>query len=97
MPFVNQIRRKQKLAAHLLTFYKLIRDPTDGRGKSIEPLSVCFLLWVLLKGYDYLITASEALSDDRLTINFVKGKILNEQMKRMGIRSETEIKVITAF
>lgn len=44
-----------------------------------------------------VVTALETLAEDRLTLNFVKGKLLDEELKRTSSKVETEHKIGTAF
>lgn len=72
------------LKAHFLEFDKTIRD-LKAIGSKLEELGiVCHLFMTLPKVYDNVVTALETIEPDKLTLDFVKSRLLDEYGKRQG-------------
>lgn len=70
------------MADHFLKFDKTVRE-LKAIGATLEDLDItCHLLLSLPKSYDNLVTALETLDPDKLDINFVKSRLLDEFTKR---------------
>lgn len=73
---------------HILEFDKTVRE-LKSIGANLETLDiVCHLLLTLPKSYESLVTALETIQPNRLTIEFVKSRLLDEYAQRNG---ETEM------
>lgn len=94
----NQLFYKKKLLAlkfdgstslqtHFLAFDRLVRDLKNAGGTMTESDMVCHLLLTLPENYDNLVTAIETINDEKLSINFVKTRLLDEELKQKGTSS----------
>lgn len=73
---------RDTLTEHFLCFDKLVRD-LKGTGATLEENDiVCHLLLTMPTEYDVVVTALETLSIEKLTISFVKNRLLDEESKR---------------
>ncbi|KAF2887240.1 hypothetical protein ILUMI_18933, partial [Ignelater luminosus] len=70
------------LANHFLKFDKSIRDLRSTGATLKETDIVCHLLLTMPNEYEVVITALETLSKEDLTLNFVKNRLLKEELKR---------------
>lgn len=71
-----------EMSNHLLKFDKTVRE-LKAIGATLEDLDIiCHLLLSLPKSYENLVTALETLDADKLDINFVKSRLLDEFAKR---------------
>lgn len=76
---------------HFLVFDKTVRE-LKSTGADLKDIDVvCYLLLSLPKSYDVLVTALETLDQDKLTLEFVKGRLLDEYTKRIGNNSSSNI------
>lgn len=67
---------------HFLTFDKTVRE-LKSIGATLEEIDVvCHLLLTLPESYDALVTALETLDPDKLTLDFVKTRLIDEFGKR---------------
>jgi len=71
----------EDLENHLLEFDKLIRDLKATGAKIEEDDVVCQLLLSLPESFESVSTALETLSPDKLTLDFVKGRLLDANIK----------------
>lgn len=72
---------------HFLAFDKNVRD-LKAIGATMEQIDiVCHLLLTLPKSFDTLVTAIETIDPDKLTLEFVKSRILDEFGKRLSAGS----------
>lgn len=72
----------EKIEKHFLEFEKLIRELKSTGANMDEADSVCHLLLTLPKSFDPLVTALETVAPDKLTMSFVKGRLLDAENKR---------------
>lgn len=80
------------LESHLLEFDKTLRDLKSAGAKIEDEDVVCQLLLTLPKSYDPVVTALETMKIDDLTINFVKARLLDNDVKRKAdIESEAKV------
>lgn len=72
------------LQEHFLTFDRIVRD-YKSTGAAIEDIDVvCHLLLTLGPEYSTVVTALETMPEENLTIEFVKCRLLDEEIKRNG-------------
>lgn len=72
------------LQGHFLTFDRLIRE-YKSTGAVIEDIDVvCHLLLTLGPEYDTVVTAIETMPEEHLTLEFVKCRLLDEEIKCRG-------------
>ena len=70
------------LGTHFLNFDKLIRELRSTGAKLEETDVVCHLLLTMPQEYEVVVTAIETLSTEKLTLGFVKNRLLDEEKKR---------------
>lgn len=79
------------ISEHFLNFDRKIRD-LKSSGAKIEDLDmVCHLLITLPKSYDNLVTAIETMDQSKITLDFVKSRLLDEQNKRKSVISSGKV------
>lgn len=66
------------LKAHFLKSDKIVRDETK-----VTKEDICHLFLTLSKSYDIFITALRTVTDGKLTMEFVKEKLLAEELKHI--------------
>lgn len=67
---------------HFLKFDRILRELKSAGAKMEDEDVVCQLLLTLPKSYDPVVTALETMKIDELTIEFVKGRLLDDDIKR---------------
>lgn len=80
----------EDLGSHLLKFDTILRDLKSAGAKLEEEDVVCQLLLSLPKSYDSVVTALETMKIDELTIEFVKGRLLDSEIKRKTINDDED-------
>lgn len=75
-----------EMADHFVAFDKLFRELKSSGAKLEEIDIVCHLLLTMPKAYDNLVTALETMEQEKLTVDFVKSRLLDEANKRNGGR-----------
>lgn len=76
---------KDDITNHFLLFDRKIRE-LKSTGAKMEPLDVVVhLLLTLPKEYDTLVTALETMDQEKLSMDFVKTRLMDEYNKRSGI------------
>ena len=87
-----KLEETDDMSDHFLFFDKTVRQ-LKAIGTKLENLDiVCFLLLSLPKSYESLVTALETLEPDTLTIDFVKGRLLDEFMKK---KNRSKVQAVT--
>lgn len=86
----QEMRLKEggNVKAFLLQFDKVLREMKAAGVKTEEEDVVCQLLLALPKSYEALITALETIKTDELTLDYVKKRLLDEQVKRSNSNHE---------
>lgn len=74
------------LEAHFLKFDSNIRDLRSAGAKLDEIDIICHLLLTMPGEYNMVVTALETMPSEQLTLSFVKGRLLDEEMKRGSSR-----------
>lgn len=85
------------LEHHLLEFDKLIRDLKATGAKIEDEDVVCQLLLSLPKTFESVSTALETLSLDKLTLDFVKGRLLDANIKIISTNGQEHKVSSSAF
>lgn len=73
-----------KLQDHFLTFERIVRDYKSTGAKLEEIDIVCYLLLTLGPVYATVVTALETMPEDKLSLEFCKCRLLDEEIKRSG-------------
>ncbi|KYB24675.1 Retrovirus-related Pol polyprotein from transposon TNT 1-94-like Protein [Tribolium castaneum] len=82
---------------HFLKFEETIKELKSVGAKLEEMDVVCHLLLTLPKSFDPLVTTLETMEPSKLTLDFVKGKLLDYELKRKNQCSEIEVPSSSAF
>lgn len=69
------------LESHFIKFEEVVRELKSVGAKLDETDIVCHLLLTLPKSLDPIVTALETLDSNKLTLEFVKGRLLDHEMK----------------
>ncbi|KAF2892149.1 hypothetical protein ILUMI_14024 [Ignelater luminosus] len=78
---------QEKMDKHFLRFDKAIRD-LKSAGATVEEMGiVCHLLLTMPSKYDAFVIAIETSSEDKLKVDFVKNRLLDEERKRNAVDS----------
>lgn len=85
-----KLKAGTKLETHFNLFDETIRELISV-GAKLEKLDIiCHLLLTLSKSFDPIVTALETLEPGKLTLEFVKGKLLDYEMKRCHMEKEEQ-------
>ncbi|KAG5898770.1 hypothetical protein JTB14_010980 [Gonioctena quinquepunctata] len=76
-----KLKRNEKLEDHFLIFDTLIRDLESAGSKLEEEDKVCHLLLSLNEEFESVITAIETMNSTTVSMDFVKSRLLDEELK----------------
>lgn len=79
------------LESHLLKFDKLVRDLKSAGAKMEEEDIVCQLLLTSPKYFESVVTALETMKIEDLNLEFVRGRLLDTDIKRKTSTNSDEI------
>lgn len=81
----------ESLENHFIKFDEIIRE-LKAVGANLEETDiVCHLLLTLPKSFDNICTALETMESSKLTLEYVKSKLLDQEVKRrMNVESKNE-------
>lgn len=78
-----------RLTDHFLRFDRLVRE-FRGTGAEMSDIdAVCHLLLTLGPAYGTVVTSIETMSEENLTMEFVKCRLLDEETKQRGLGVES--------
>lgn len=79
------MKENENLESHLLTFEQILRDLKAVGAKMEEEDIVCQLLLSLPESYESVVTALETMKPEELTMEFVKGRLLDRDIKKKSM------------
>lgn len=82
---------------YLLKFDKIIRQLKESGAHVEESDIICYLLLSLPKSYDAVVAALETMDQTKLTVEFVKARLLDEHNKRQNHSTSGSRQQSTAF
>lgn len=86
------------MQSHLLKFDKVLSSLKSAGAKMEDEDAVCHLLLTMPSSYSSIIAAIETIVTDKLTLEFVKCRLLDEDMKRKNSQDvDQNIETGTAF
>ncbi|KAK9680835.1 hypothetical protein QE152_g38802 [Popillia japonica] len=77
-------RESERIENYFIKFDEVVRELKSVGAKLEDVDIVCHLLLTLPKSFDPIVTALETLEPARLTLEFVKGKLLDHEAKRVN-------------
>ncbi|KAF2889871.1 hypothetical protein ILUMI_16302 [Ignelater luminosus] len=85
-----KLEERGTLNLHFLTFDSIVRSLKASGATLEENDIICHLLLTLPKSYEMVITAIETIGGSDLTLDFVKEKLLDEEIKQKSKNNMVE-------
>jgi len=79
---------EESIEQFLVRFDELLRKTKVSGCKIEEEMVACLLLLTLPDSYNVVVTAIETLSDDKISVDFVRRRLLDETAKRESCKVE---------
>lgn len=84
------------LTDHFARFENIIQEATACGAQFAEPEKISYLLVSLPESYNGIVTALETLSQDNISLDYVKVRLLDYEVKIRGEKKDTSSKVLFA-
>lgn len=78
------------LEDHILRFDRVVRELKSSGSTMKENDVICHLLLTMSTEYDAVVTAIETVSQNQLTLSFVKGRLFDKEAKQRTRKSKTK-------
>lgn len=90
---------EQDMEEHILEFERVVRELEAANIKFVEPVQVFFLLQSMPKSYAQLITVLKTLPVEQCSMEFIKSRLLNEDVERhhLAVKVEPKAEPSSAF
>lgn len=95
--FTTRYNEEDDMNQYILNFDKMIRELKEAGAKIDDFDIICHLLLSLPKSFDAVVAVLETLEQERLTLELVKTRLIDEYYKQRNSRSSFEENVPSAF
>lgn len=80
---------QEQLDSFFLKFDKLVRELRASDANPTDNEVICYLLLAMPSSFDNVVAAIETISNDKLSLEFVKNRLIEEEIKKKGFQAET--------
>lgn len=89
----------ESMETHFTRFDNLLKQVKLSEGKLDNDLVACLLLLTLPESFDMVVTAIKTLSSKNITLEFVRSRLLDKEVKRVSRSSKRseKLKMKAAF